>query len=662
MNTLYVISICAAAVIALVMGILAAVKAFYKVPEADEALVLTGGKEPKVSTGGGLWVIPMFRKVARVSLQAIRVPITRTGNDAVPSKDMIPAEIRGEMFVQIAPQDEKAIVLAVQSLGTCDPTKMQEMVQRTIESQVTDALRTAAFQKTFIELNSKKKEFAEAVVGLMQDDLAKLGLTLTAVSVTHVSQGSFTQDAGDVIASEGRRNVAETVERNRQETNLINRNAEIAVQEQDVNAREEALALELRRKEKEADQARKVAEYEATQKTETEKAVLLQNQAEEEARVAQQRAIAQATAKEAELTEKAAIAQKEQVAIRQAAANAAQKEADEAAAIKIAQAEASRKVAEEAAEQQKREAEIAKQKAVEAAEIAKDQAVKVASEQRQQAIAEAEVAREQAIALKRAEEAAARATQADAEAKQRTAEEAVLTVKATAEAERQKQIVTIAAEEAAAKDKIDADKTAYVTAKKAEGERDATIKRAEAVQAEAKGRADAVVAAAEGYAADKTTRAQADFDAADKEAAAKIKLAAATLEEGKAVAESRRLAVEAENAVARELLLRDVAVKALEVTPSAIRELMAPVANIAHDVKVLQINGLGGADADGGFGTPGTILGTGMAISGILPVLREMTTGLLGNEDVQAIAGEVGKAVTASLGAVARGVTASESE
>lgn len=662
MNTLIVIGIAAGAVVILVLGILLAIRSFYKVPKADEALVKTGGKEPVVTTGGGIWVIPMFHKVAPVSLQAIKIPIVRTGADAVPSSDMIPVEIKGEMFVQINPQDEKAIVLAVQSLGTANPAEMANVVRGKIDSQVTDALRTAAFQRTFIDLNREKKQFAEAVIALLQDDLSKLGLTLTAVSVTHITQGPFTEDTGDVIAAVGRRNVAETVQENRQRTNLITRQAEIAVQEQDVEAREKALTLDLRQKQREADQSRQVAEYQATQKTETAKVVLLQQQAEAEAKAAQERAVAEAAAREAEKTSKAQIAQAEAVAIRQTEAEAKKKSATEQAAITIAQAEAARKVAEEEAARQKSEAEIARQKAVEAAEIEKDKAIKVAGEQRQQAISEAEVAREQALALRRADEAAARATQAEAEAKQRAAEEQVVTVKAEAEADRQKRIVVIKAEEAAAKDKLEADKDAYIAAKKAEGERDAAQKRAEATRAaaegqaqavklEAEGKADALKAAAEGYKFDKTTRAEADFTASEKEAAAKIRLADATLAQGKAEAEAHRLKIEAGNAVAKELLIRDVAVKALDVAPAVVHELMAPVAQVAHDVRVLQVNGLGG-NGDG-QSVPGTILGTGLALSGALPLVRELVQGVFNNDDVKAIASELGGAATQAIREVA---------
>jgi flotillin len=634
------------------LGFALAMKQFFIVPEADEAIIKTGGKEPVVSTGGGLWVIPLYNKVAKLSLQAIRVPIVREGANAVPSQDMIPAEIRGEMFVQVNPQDKKAIVLAVQSLGTCKPREMAQLVRDKIDSQVTDALRTAAFQKTFIELNSEKKEFAEAVVHLMQDDLAKLGLTLTAVSVTHVSQGPFTQDAGDVIAAAGRKNVAETVQRNRQETNLIKRNAEIAVLDQDVNAREAALTLDLRRKQKEADQARQVEEYEAEQQAETAKSVLIQQQSEETARVESLRAVAEATAKQAELTERAQIVQAELVAVRTSEANATKREAEESAAVKVAEASALRKVAEEKSERTKREAEIAKARAVEAALIEKEQAIRVADEQRHQAVEEAEVVRQEAVALRRAEEAAARATQATAEAKQKEAEESIQTVQATAAADRTRQIVKIQAEEAATRDKIQADKEAYVVNKLAEGERDSATMRAEAVVATARGEADAMQVRAEGYASEKTTRAKADFEASKNEAEARTKLADATLAEGEAIAKARQLLVEAENAVGTELLIRDVAVELIKAAPSIVHEVMAPVANVAHDVKVIQVNGLGGGGSPGGESIPGTILGTGMALSGILPIVREMAGSLLDNDDVKTVAGQLAGVVKEAVGTV----------
>lgn len=674
-TTLIMIGVAAVSIVLLIAAVMIAIKNFYVVPNADEALVKTGGEKPVVSTGGGLWVIPMFHRATRVSLKAVRIPIERVGGDALPTSNKIMAEIRGELIVRVSPEDVKHVITAAQTMGAAGAAGEKQMgaiIKDQVDSLVTDALRTAAFKKSFLELNSEKKEFADEVTKLLADDLGKLGLTLVAVTVPHIKQGEFTRDVGDVFAAEGQRNVAETVAQNRQETNLINRNAEIKVQEQDVAARKRALELSRQQSELEAEQGRQVAEYVATKDTETRMAVLTQEQARSVAEAEQKKAIATAQIAQDQAVEAALIAKNQTIAVATAKAAAEQKKAEEEATrVKL-------------------EAEITRQRAVETASIEKDKAVKVEDQRRVQAVSEAEVAREIAIANKRAEEANARATQALAEAERQKAEQSVVTVEAEAKADREKRVVVIKAAEEAEKAQVGADRDAYVQTKKAEGDRDAAKMRAEATKVEAEGRAHAVEAEADGRAkalrADaegkaaavtleatgsaeavtltataaaeaRTIRANAEFEASDKEAKAKIALAEAVLEEGKAIAESERLLVEARNGVSKELLMRDVTIAIVNQAPAMIREFMTPITAV-NDVKVLQINGLGGGD-DGG-GIPGTIIGAGLAASGALPLVKEAMKGLAGNQDVQDMVGILGNAATASIRGAAKAIRAED--
>jgi uncharacterized membrane protein YqiK len=665
-TTLLMLGVAAAAALALFLASVFAIRNFYVVPRADEALVKTGGKEPVVSTGGGLWVIPMFHRVTRVSLKAVKIPIERTGENALPTANKIPAEIRGELIVRVSPDDPKHVVLAAQSLGTeggSSGGRMEEIIQQQVDSLVTDALRTAAFKKSFEKLNSEKAEFADEVTQLLASDLAKLGLVLVAVTVPHLKQGEFTRDPGDVFAAEGQRNVAETVAKNRQETNKIKREADIKVQEQDVEARERALTLDRKQKELEAEQARQVAEFTATKETETTKAVLAQEQA---------RALAAAEQKKS--VETSRITQDQEI-------QAAQIVQEQTLSVQRAKAGAAAKQAEEEGTRIRAEAEIARQKAVESAGIEKDKAIKVADQQRTQAISEAEIAREVAIAGRKADEADARGKQATAEAQQRKAEETIVTVKAEAEADRARRVVVIKADEQAQQQKVAADRDAYVQTRKAEGDRDASIKQAEAVRAQAEGRAEAAKAEAAGraeaakvdaegqanavkataagraealkYEAEaeasaRTTRANAEFDASDKEAKAKIALAGAILEEGRARAESERLLTEARNAVSNQMMMTQVAMRALDQGPAMIREFMAPITKVS-DVRVLQVNGLGGSGGEAGANLPATIMGAGLAAAGALPMIKEAMRGFTENPEVQEIAGILGGVAKSTL-------------
>lgn len=666
------------------------------VPETDEAIVITGAtnkekvlnadgsptgevvQKPTVVVGGGAYVIPIFRKYKIVSLEVVQIPIAweGTGGATLPSKDRIPVILEGELSVVIDGKNEDQIILASQKLGIPQigrrvkkgdtPFTMAAAVKSKADKIVAAALRTAVFEFDFVDLNAKKEEFEKRVHELVQQDLAKYGLTLVSVSIPLVSQGSFGEEgSGDMFDEQGREKVASIVEAARTKKNDIEQQNRIERARRDREAKEQELQIEKEVAEKVADQAREVAVYQANQARQQTEATLAETQAEEVARARQTREIAEAAAKESEATDKANIAMAEAVSVRQAEAKAAKLEATEKAAIREAEAAAERQVAQEEAERLKQEAEIRKLKAVEEANIAKDQAVKVADEQRQQAIEEAEVERQKAVAEKRAEEAAARATQATAEAKQKEAEESVQTVQAEAQADRQRRIVTIKAEEEAAKDKIEADKVAYVAAKRAEGERDAELNRAEAQVAKARGEADAkttnaqgtansVKIQAEGYAQNTRIRAEADAEAADQQASAKIKLAEATLKEGEAIAESERLMVEARNQVATELLIRDVSLAFIKQAPAMLHEVMAPVANVAHDVKILQVSGLGGEGETEGL--PATILNTGLAAAGIAPFLKDAINAAKANPDVQDIAGSVAEIATDAIAKTAKAI------
>lgn len=674
MELLIAVGIAAVALVIIVVGILVILAKFRIVPEADQAVVITGSttkekteegtkQKPKVVVGGGAFVIPIFNKYKLIPLEVVQIPISwkaGSANAALPSKDRIPVELEGELSVHVDGNNEDQIILASQKLGIPNQQgilgrgekkfQMAEAVKQKADKLVQAALRTAVFEFDFVDLNAKKEEFEERVQGLLQKDLARFGLTLTAVSIPQVSQGDFgAEGRGDMFDEEGRRRVAEIVEAARTQTNDIEKTNEIARQKRDLEAREQELNLDYTKAQKEADQARQVAEYEAQQAAATRKEVLTQEQAVKEAEAQQARAVQEAQIEEARKVEEKEIDKAKQVAIAQAKADA----------LKVAE-EAAKREAEEDAKRREEEAEIAKAKAVEAAKIAKEQAIKVADEKRQQAIEEAEVERQKAVAEVRAEEAAARAKQAEAEAEQKRAEESILTVKEKAMADRARQVVVIKAEEEAEKDKIEADKLAYVQAKTAEGERDAKMNLAQAEVAEAKGHADSKKAKAQGdadaieieataYALNIKTRAEADFEAADQQAQAKIKLAEATLKEGEAQAEARRLAVEAENALDNRLIFQAVALKALEQAPAIVHEIMAPVANVAHDVKILQVSGMGGGDDEAIGGLPQTILQTGLAAAGIKPFLTEALAAVKEDPEVRQAADLVGGVVRGAL-------------
>jgi flotillin len=126
--------------------------------------------------------------------------------------------------------------------------------------------------------------------------------------------------------------------------------------------------------------------------------------------------------------------------------------------------------------------------------------------------------------------------------------------------------------------------------------------------------------------------AEARAVAAEKDAAAMKILAEATLAKGESEAEAKRKLIEAENARATKFLLREVALKALDVLPQVTAELMTPAKAIS-EIKVLQFQGGPGSNGSGGdgnaqqsgaFGAASPILKTVLEAGAAYPLLREM--------------------------------------
>jgi uncharacterized membrane protein YqiK len=618
---------------------------FYRRCGADEALVRTGAGGTQVRLGGGILVIPVLHQLMRVSLRSLKLSVERSAKNALVTRDKIKANVTTELYVKVEPVKED-VMSAARSFG--ERNLDEHAIGELIEGKLTDALRSVAANQTFMDLHSKRKEFAEHIQGALSEELKKNGLTLENVSITALAMVPVKDlDAHDVFDAEGLRAITESVQTNNEKTNQIQREKENAVKTQNVLARKRALELEQDQAQAEADQARRVAEYQATQKAETAQAVYIQHQAQELAGYEKQRA-----------TETARINQEKAIAVAEAARIGAEREAQIAA-------EKAQQAAEIAKQKEIEAAMIDKDKVVQAAEVERQKAIEAASVEKQKVVESAEIAKQQAvetariakqIAVTQSEELAARAAalKADAEAAQQQAMQAIVTVELTAKANREKDIAVIKAEEAAQQSRIAADREAYklkleaetrAAAVKAQADGEAAAKRAQAEGevSRAKGFAQAEQLKAEAEASVVRTEAEAEADrvrisamaraaAAEQEATALKALAEATLCKGEAEAEARRRMLEAENLLSTKFLMRDVAVKALEVLPAVTHELMAP-AQAIREIKVLQMQGMnmgGGANGDGDagksgmFGAASPVLKTILEAGAAYPLLREM--------------------------------------
>jgi len=270
--------------------------------------------------------------------------------------------------------------------------------------------------------------------------------------------------------------------------------------------------------------------------------------------------------------------------------------AEQAALIAQQQAERERE-AEQAkivAQQKIRESDIASGQVVKEKEIATALAVEAAAVEKAKQIALAEQTRDIAVSLKSKEKSQADAAADEARAIAAKAAEEVSTARQTAAAEREKAIQLIEARKAA-------EQQAISVTVAAEAEKAAAADRAEALRIAAEAEAEKARLSAKGAADAEKLRAEA---------------LAATY---KVEAEGKRTINEASNTLSAEQIAMQVRVKLIEALPQIIAESVKPMQNI-DGIKILHVDGLNGAGANGGGDGAGT--NGGLADQAVAAALR----------------------------------------
>jgi flotillin len=409
------------AILLLVFGTVIVITRLYRKTAADEAFVRTGVGGRKCIIDGGAIVIPVVHEIIPVSLKTFKLEVDRTGPEALITADFLRAAVTAVFYVRVKKEPED-IVQAATSLGitSSDPTAVQQLIFEKLVS----ALRTVAATQKLYDLNAKRAEFAEAVQKIVEQDLKSNGLTLESVTISSLDQAPLDamRPQDNVFDAQGARTIAEQVQAQRVAKNIIERDADQRVKEQNV----------------------KTSQYVAQQE-------VIEARAKAEAEAAKNIAVS-------ETQQRAATVAAEQSKLAGIAQVKSQQE------IKLAGVEQARAV--EVADQDR-------EKAAQVATVAKVKAVELARRDQQIAIAEAEKKR-----------AAAEAQQLVAEQERKAAEQAVITVQVRATAEREKDKAVIAKQAEVEQQRIEqqmhADVAAYAEVKKADAEQIAAQKQANA--------------------------------------------------------------------------------------------------------------------------------------------------------------------------------------
>ena len=567
--------------VALMVIFLLVYRSFYKKAPADSALVISGGRKKRVIFGGSL-INPLTNTTQLISLNTLQLPVERTGQAALITKDSLRVDLEAQFYVKIEP-NEQDVLKAVASLG--DKTLTPSEVNRLLEGKLVGVLRSVAATMDLQELHEKRQQFSDQVQEACRDDLEQNGFKLESVAVTNLDQTPLDaldeNNRFDVVAIqtikqevEDRQTETARIEHENQVRREENRlKAELEIKQREEETETQALEVAKRLDFAQEDQRKAIATNKAEQEREIEAHQFEQQQAVEEARIRQEEAVKSTEILQKQRLETARIEQERRVQ----ETEIAQKQTVEVARVQQ--------------EQMVEEAQIQRSLTVERAKIEQERAVEEAGiasrivlveKEREEKEAQAENAIQ--VSIKEKQREAALTELLEVSAQKARAEASVLTAEAVEEAERQSQIALIRAEQEADEERI---------AK----ERDAD---------------------AEAYAVVKT--AKAEFEAAEVKAQAQRILAEALLVEAKAKADGEEASIAAKNQADSKVLISDAILALVEALPEVTNELMKPAERI-ESIRVLDLgNGSNGNGSNGMNRILSSIVNAGAAV----PLFKEI--------------------------------------
>lgn len=358
----------------------------YRVADIDKALIITGGKEPKIKVSGGSFVIPIFRKAQYFDLCMLTVTADK---DEVKTRTSVPIVI--DWTAQIRPDTNDMVKLkkAIMSFKERGQSGIINDVRLTLTGAVRDIVASMSPE----EVLRDKVTFTNKVKEIVEDEMQSMGMELVSLNIQDISDNNGYYDNIAALDMEEKRQAAENKKA------VVDQAVRSQKAESEQIASQNELASQLIVAEKQRDNKLRFAQFKAeTDKANADAAIAgeLQTTIRQQEVATQQGRVEVVRQEQANL---AALKEKEVIATRaEAEKQKAQIGAEAQANVRKISAEADVLVAERAASATKIAADAQ-------AEKIRKEGTAAADVERQKGFAEAEITRQKGLAEAEAEKA-----------------------------------------------------------------------------------------------------------------------------------------------------------------------------------------------------------------------------------------------------------------
>ena len=208
----------------------------------EVAFVRTGLGGEKVVINGGALVLPIVHEVTPVNLNVVRIPVSRTKEDAVITRDRMRVDIEAEFFVRVM-QQRDAVASAASTLGrrTVEADRLAEL----LSGKFVGSIRSIAAEMSLEEMHENRGELVTKVEERAKVALAQNGLELESVAITDLDQTGLEHfNPANRFDAEGMTQLIDVIETRRKLRNDIEQSSMLAIRNRNLEVEKETLKLE----------------------------------------------------------------------------------------------------------------------------------------------------------------------------------------------------------------------------------------------------------------------------------------------------------------------------------------------------------------------------------------------------------------------------------
>ena len=206
---------------------------------------------------------PYSHEVSWISLETIKLIVSRSREQAVLTSDKIRVDTVAELYAHVG-RTEENLLTASRSLG--DKTFDAEQVRNLLEAKVVGAIRSYAATKTLNELHENRDTFAQQIKESVLDSFEANGLVLEEVTIVTLEQsGKDYFKSDNVFDAEGLKIITEITSDARRKVHDTEKRTTVAIRQKDLDTQLELLEIEREEAFARAGQDKAVANEQALQ-------------------------------------------------------------------------------------------------------------------------------------------------------------------------------------------------------------------------------------------------------------------------------------------------------------------------------------------------------------------------------------------------------------